>query len=294
LVRILLWPNKEKLYTSHYMLVAVTVACSLVGVVLWGSIVGSMLPFLLRRLGFDPAASSAPFVATLVDVTGIVLYFHLALLVLSGSLLAPSTPDVVRFESEKSADAFQRLLKLDEKWEVKRVEFYLKADKLNLLIEEGDKLGKCEACGGGLEVSGHAQPQHWQYDKVFQYPCEIESALPLLRCKKCGKIQQVSPPWEKKSKLLGEASPDGHRLVSTLQGVAQPPGRATQMHCCAPRLHDVPKALLGSRCVYRRSTRPLLSGRVFAGDRCHKIAKINAHAVHILNLHVFIPHETTA
>ncbi|PYK02886.1 MAG: magnesium transporter, partial [Verrucomicrobia bacterium] len=60
LVRIFLWPGKETLYTTHYPLVAATVALSLVGVVLWGSVVGSMLPFLLRRLGFDPAASSAP------------------------------------------------------------------------------------------------------------------------------------------------------------------------------------------------------------------------------------------
>ncbi len=87
LVRIFLWPNKETLYTAHYPLVAVTVALSLVGVVLWGSVVGSMLPFVLRRLGFDPAASSAPFVATLVDVTGIVIYFTLAYHILHGTLL---------------------------------------------------------------------------------------------------------------------------------------------------------------------------------------------------------------
>ena len=87
LVRIFLWPGKETLYTTHYPLVAATVALSLVGVVLWGSVVGSMLPFLLRRLGFDPAASSAPFVATLVDVTGIVIYFTLAYHILHGTLL---------------------------------------------------------------------------------------------------------------------------------------------------------------------------------------------------------------
>ena len=87
LVRIFLWPGKETLYTTHYPLVAATVALSLVGVVLWGSVVGSMLPFLLRRLGFDPAASSAPFVATLVDVTGIVIYFTVAYHILRGTLL---------------------------------------------------------------------------------------------------------------------------------------------------------------------------------------------------------------
>ena len=87
LVRIFHWPGKETLYTTHYPLVAATVALSLVGVVLWGSVVGSMLPFLLRRLGFDPAASSAPFVATLVDVTGIVIYFTVAYHILRGTLL---------------------------------------------------------------------------------------------------------------------------------------------------------------------------------------------------------------
>jgi magnesium transporter len=87
LVRIFLWPHKEKLYTVHYALVAFTVSISLVGVVLWGSVVGSMLPFILRRLGFDPAASSAPFVATLVDVTGIVIYFNVAFQILHHTLL---------------------------------------------------------------------------------------------------------------------------------------------------------------------------------------------------------------
>ena len=64
-----------------------TVAVSLVGVVLWGTLSGSLLPFLLKRFGFDPAASSAPFVATLVDVTGLVIYFSVALIVLRGTLL---------------------------------------------------------------------------------------------------------------------------------------------------------------------------------------------------------------
>ena len=60
---------------------------SLVGVVLWGTLSGSLLPFLMRRLGFDPATSSAPFVATLVDVTGLVIYFSVAVVVLRGTLL---------------------------------------------------------------------------------------------------------------------------------------------------------------------------------------------------------------
>jgi magnesium transporter len=87
LLRILLWPTRATLYGEHYVLIAITVACSLIGVVLWGTISGSMLPLILRRLGFDPASASAPFVATLVDVTGLVIYFTVASGVLYGTLL---------------------------------------------------------------------------------------------------------------------------------------------------------------------------------------------------------------
>lgn len=87
MTRILMWPNREVLYTQHYVLVAVTVACSLIGVVLFGSLVGSMLPFVLRRLKLDPASASAPMVATLVDVTGLVIYFEVARGILHGTLL---------------------------------------------------------------------------------------------------------------------------------------------------------------------------------------------------------------
>lgn len=85
-IRILLWPNREALYTVHYMHVGMTVAASVVGVVLWGTISGSMLPFVLKRVGFDPASASAPAVATLVDVTGLVIYFSLASFFLTGVL----------------------------------------------------------------------------------------------------------------------------------------------------------------------------------------------------------------
>jgi magnesium transporter len=74
-------------YGPYHWLVAVTVGVALVGVVLWGTLSGALLPFLLRRCGLDPAASSAPFVATLVDVTGLVIYFNVALLILRGTLL---------------------------------------------------------------------------------------------------------------------------------------------------------------------------------------------------------------
>jgi len=87
MVRILLWQFLFDAYGAHYFLVALTVAFSLVGVVLWGSVAGSILPFILRGLGFDPASASAPFVATLVDVTGLVIYFSIAAVVLNGTLL---------------------------------------------------------------------------------------------------------------------------------------------------------------------------------------------------------------
>jgi magnesium transporter len=86
-LRITVWSAFSTLYGAHWMLVALTVGIALVGVVLWGTVVGSLLPFLLRRLGFDPAASSAPFVATLVDVTGLVIYFSVGVVVLRGTLL---------------------------------------------------------------------------------------------------------------------------------------------------------------------------------------------------------------
>jgi magnesium transporter len=74
-------------YGEHWGLVALTVGLGLVGIVVFGSLAGSMLPFALKRLGFDPASASAPFVATLVDVSGLVIYFSVALLVLRGTLL---------------------------------------------------------------------------------------------------------------------------------------------------------------------------------------------------------------
>jgi magnesium transporter len=86
--RVMVWHSiAPGLYGEHWILIAFTIGLTLVGVVLWGTIMGSMLPILLKRLGADPAASSAPFVATLVDVTALVIYFSVALLILRGTLL---------------------------------------------------------------------------------------------------------------------------------------------------------------------------------------------------------------
>ena len=87
IARILLWQNLGLANYPHPNLLALTVGFALVGVVTFGSLAGSMLPFILQRLGFDPASASAPFVATLVDVTGLSIYFYVALLILRGTML---------------------------------------------------------------------------------------------------------------------------------------------------------------------------------------------------------------
>jgi magnesium transporter len=79
--RVAIWTTFSSIYGVHWLLMAFTVGFSLIGVVLWGSLAGSMLPLVLKKLGFDPATSSAPFVATLVDVTGLVIYFNIAMLI---------------------------------------------------------------------------------------------------------------------------------------------------------------------------------------------------------------------
>jgi magnesium transporter len=88
MVRIVTWQKLGLFdYGEHWILIALTVAASLIGIVTFGSLSGSMLPFILKRAGFDPASASAPLVATLVDVTGLVIYFSIALLFLRGTLL---------------------------------------------------------------------------------------------------------------------------------------------------------------------------------------------------------------
>ncbi len=87
-VRIAIWQKAGFFdYGEHWMLLALTIGCALTAIVTFGSLAGSMLPFILKRVGFDPASASAPFVATLVDVTGLVIYFSVALFILRGTLL---------------------------------------------------------------------------------------------------------------------------------------------------------------------------------------------------------------
>lgn len=88
MLRILIWQKLGLFdYTEHFVLVSLTVFLTLVGIVMWGTLTGSMIPFILKRFGLDPATSSAPFVATLVDITGLLMYFSIAAIVLRGTLL---------------------------------------------------------------------------------------------------------------------------------------------------------------------------------------------------------------
>jgi len=87
-IRITLWQNLDLYnYGIHWLLIAITIFFTLVGIVLWGSLIGSMMPIIMKKLKLDPATSSAPFVATMVDVTGIVIYFSIAVLILKGVML---------------------------------------------------------------------------------------------------------------------------------------------------------------------------------------------------------------
>jgi magnesium transporter len=87
LVRIAVWQSLFQSYGASWLRIGLTVSISLIGVVSWGTIAGSMLPFIVKRFGFDPATASAPFVATLVDVAGLIIYFNVAQMLLRGTLL---------------------------------------------------------------------------------------------------------------------------------------------------------------------------------------------------------------
>ncbi|MGA7839125.1 MAG: magnesium transporter [Ignavibacteriaceae bacterium] len=86
-LRISIWQATSGMYGAHWMLVAFTVSFALLGVVMWGTLAGSMLPIILKKFGADPAASSAPLVATIVDVTGLIIYFTVAIVIMHGTLL---------------------------------------------------------------------------------------------------------------------------------------------------------------------------------------------------------------
>jgi magnesium transporter len=87
LLRVILWPSASTLYGKYFVSLGFTIAVSVAGVVLWGALVGSFLPFVLKKAGWDPASASAPFVATIVDITGLIIYFTVAGFFLRGTML---------------------------------------------------------------------------------------------------------------------------------------------------------------------------------------------------------------
>jgi magnesium transporter len=220
-VRITIWHYAfHNMYGIHWMLVACTIMFSLVGVVMWGTLSGSMLPFLLKRVGLDPAASSAPFVATLVDVTGIVIYFHVATWTLSGNIMAPPPPGIVPLEYKQTPDAVHDLLDLGKPWEVESVALDTNRGVLRIGIKESDDFVRelrCEKCGGKMEVYDHEPARVWSYPPTLGYPSEIQCSLPKLRCRKCGDQPVTSPaklPWSEKGKLL--ESPEAGGVTVTV------------------------------------------------------------------------------
>ncbi|MGZ5543675.1 MAG: magnesium transporter [Limisphaerales bacterium] len=210
--RVSIWHFAFHAYGQYWWLIGFTICMSLIGVIMWGSLSGSMLPFVLKRCGLDPATASAPFVATLVDVTGIVIYFNVAFFVLSGSLLKAPAPGVKEFGHKPSTEMVASVLGLDEQWDVVKVEFDSKRDVLVVLIEDTRSFGKDFHCkdGGGIEVVGHGPLRKWSYPDAFGHHVEIGSELPEVRCKNNPQEKVVYPekiPWEDKGKPLSRYFP---------------------------------------------------------------------------------------
>lgn len=202
-LRIAIWSIFSNVYGPYWFMVAVTVGFALVGVVLWGTLSGSMLPFLLRKCKVDPATSSAPFVATLVDVTGLIIYFSIAMLVLRGTLLAPPEKDVIRLGQEKTVLAFDRLLELPPEWQTHEAELNTTQRKLVLTLEESEEMAKkvrCPKCGGKVAVAGHQAATRQAYSNIFNWSSEIVVESPNLKCRSCGAEVTATPPLSAKPK----------------------------------------------------------------------------------------------
>jgi magnesium transporter len=202
--RIAFWSLFSNVYGPYWLMVALTVGLSLVGVVLWGTLSGSMLPFLLRRCRVDPATSSAPFVATLVDVTGLIIYFSIAMLVLRGTLLAGQEKDSVKLGQEKTVQTFNRLLKLPPEWETKEAELHVKQNQLLVRLGETDALEKtahCPRCGGRAKALRHDVERANSAVPAFGWDWQVAIDVPELKCQRCGQIFKPTPP------TMGDARP---------------------------------------------------------------------------------------
>ena len=206
-------------YGEHHALIAATVGFSLVGVILFGSLAGAMLPFLLRAVRFDPAVASAPLVATLVDVTGLVIYFTIASQVLQSTILAPSKPGIVVMEHEKSADTFARFLGIlpkegaDGAWTIQRIEWLTERDTIVVTVVDGDdapSAAECAAPGSSLVVASHEDERRWKIaERCFGHAVEVVCKLPRFRNKATGKECGVTLPlpWEASVRPTAATSP---------------------------------------------------------------------------------------
>jgi cation transporter-like permease len=197
-IRVTVWHFAFNAYGVYWPLIALTIFLSLIGVVLWGTLSGSMLPFILRRFRLDPAACSAPFVATLVDVTGLIIYFTIAMLTLRASLLAPSSANVVRLGGERTSEAIHRLLQLNDAWEVSEAEWEKTSNHITITVDATPHLAQvthCPKCGGDTKIIGHETAQHWKYKHWFEIPTDVVSTTPILKCRRCGETVRPVPPW---------------------------------------------------------------------------------------------------
>ncbi|MDB6129294.1 MAG: Mg2+ transporter MgtE [Verrucomicrobiales bacterium] len=217
--RIAIWSYFSSIYGEHWFLVALTVSFSLVGIVLWGTLSGSMLPFILRKCRLDPATSSAPFVATLVDVTGLVIYFSVATVILHSSLLVGPQPGVVKLGVEKTTRSMRTLLHLPMDWEATDVSYFTNENKVvvqmggveDFAYINGDRhlsAKKCPDCEGNLSRGGARERLHrWlnyhqphansvtnDYLNLFDSKTQIVTDPPILICEKCGKSFYFLPP----------------------------------------------------------------------------------------------------
>jgi hypothetical protein len=219
-IRVSIWHFAFGMYGQFWWLIGLTIFLSLIGVIMWGSLSGSMLPFVLKRCGLDPATASAPFVATLVDVTGIVIYFNVAFLVLSGSLLKAPLPGVEEFHHKPTTETVQKLIGLNDEWKVEKVSLDTKADLLVVTISETSDFGKKARCsdGSGIKVDGHQPLKRWSYPDAFGHHVEIDAELPIVKCKNHPEQNITYPeklPWEEKGKPLGLNFPTRYRLCDS-------------------------------------------------------------------------------
>jgi cation transporter-like permease len=218
-IRISVWHFGFGKYGQQWWLIGLVILMSLIGVILWGSLSGSMLPFVLKRCGLDPATASAPFVATLVDVTGIVIYFNVAFFVLSGSLLAAPPKGYVEIEHKSTPESFKRLMNLDDRWVIDKMYFDTNRNMLRIQITPNSDYAKGltnKLCSGDVEMYGKSESKHWSYPSVMGTPVDIQSELPLLRCKNNTNINiPAEIPWEDKGKPVGLNFPTRYRICGS-------------------------------------------------------------------------------